>query len=64
MMKTGWVMEWEIEMRYRAPMRAQMNTVGKAMVPLAEAMKRMQISFAQATKGLASLAQALNQQDR
>lgn len=64
MMKTGWVMEWENEMRYGAPMRAQMNTMSKAMAPLAEAMKRMQISFAQATKGLTSLAQALNQQDR
>jgi hypothetical protein len=60
MIKTGWVMEWENEVRYRAPMRAHMSTMGKAMIPLAEAMKRMQISFAQATKGLRTLAQLMD----
>jgi hypothetical protein len=32
MIKTGWFMEWENEVRYRAPMRAHMSTMGKAMV--------------------------------
>jgi hypothetical protein len=63
MIKTGWVMEWENEIRFRAPMRAHMNTMGKAMIPIAEAMRRFQVSFAEMTKGLKTLGQVLKPQD-
>lgn len=39
-MKTGWQMEWEHEVRYFAPLRAEFNTRAKAMAAAMEPMRK------------------------
>lgn len=64
MIKTGWVMEWENEVRFRAPMRAHLNTMVKVMTPFSEAMKNATMSFTTAAKTLAEMVEAFKQPHR
>lgn len=62
-MKTGWQMEWEIQMRYVAPLRAEFNTRAKAftkaMEPMRKVAQQFGISVREATQGLQQLGKQL-----
>ena len=57
-MKTGWLMEWEFEMRYAAPIRAHVNTMMTNMKPFNDAMRRLGISFHEAAKRMTEVTKA------
>ncbi len=50
MWKTGWVMEWEIEVRYGAPLRAHFNLMCETFGPLARAFRQFEKSVQEALK--------------
>lgn len=60
-MKTGWQMEWENEVRYVAPVRAQFNTFAKAFTNLKPAMAKIGMSVAEATGALNNFFAVYNQ---
>lgn len=55
-MKTGWQMEWENEVRYFAPLRAEINTraeaLGKAFEPWRRAVQKFGISMREASMNM------------
>lgn len=62
-MKTGWQMEWENEVAYFAPLRAEFNTRAqawaKAMEPWRKLAQQFGISMREATKNLQKLGKTL-----
>jgi len=44
-MKSGWQMEWENEVRYFAPLRAEFNTRAKAWAKAMEPMRKAAQQF-------------------
>lgn len=55
MWKTGWVMEWENEVRYAAPFRCRANALTLAFKPLSLAYQQFQKSVNEAARAFAKL---------
>jgi hypothetical protein len=60
-MKTGWVMEWEMQVCYLAPVRAEFNTMAKAFSNMRPAMTKMGTSVAEAVRALNTFFAVWNQ---
>lgn len=64
-MKTGWQMEWDNEVRYFAPLRAEFNThIADAIEPMRKLVQQFGIPLRQATKNLQQLGRALDRYNR
>jgi hypothetical protein len=67
-MKTGWQMEWENEVKYFAPLRAEFNTRVKAMTVAFEPLRQLGVQFSisirQAAEGFQKISEALKQLEK